>query len=75
MFGIKGKLVPRYIGPFLVLVRLGNVAYHFELPPALAGVYNVFHVFQLKKCLKLSWMSLSTMSRPSMSTCLIQSIQ
>jgi hypothetical protein len=41
MFGIKGKLVPRYIGPFLVLVRLGNMAYHFELLPALAGMYNV----------------------------------
>jgi hypothetical protein len=51
-FGIKGKLAPRYIGLFLVLVRLGNVAYHLELPPTLAGVHNMFHVFQLKKCLK-----------------------
>jgi hypothetical protein len=37
---------------FLVLVRLGNVAYHLELPPNLASVHNMFHVFQLKKCLK-----------------------
>jgi hypothetical protein len=51
-FGIKGKLAPRYIGPFLILARLGNVAYRLELPPALVGVHNVFHVSQLKKCLK-----------------------
>jgi hypothetical protein len=51
-FGIKGKLAPRYIGPFPILARLGNVAYHLELPPNLAGVHNVFHVTQLKKCLK-----------------------
>jgi hypothetical protein len=43
-FGIKGKLAPRYIGPFLVLARLGNMAYRLELPPALAGVHNVFHI-------------------------------
>jgi hypothetical protein len=51
-FGIKGRLVPRYIGPFLVLARLGNVAYRLELPSILAGVHIVFHVSQLKKCLK-----------------------
>jgi hypothetical protein len=51
-FGIKGKLAPRYIGPFLILARLGNVAYRLELPPALVGVHNVFHVSQLKKCLR-----------------------
>jgi hypothetical protein len=51
-FGIKGKLEPHYIGPFLILARLGNVAYRLELPQTLAGVHNVFHVSQLKKCLK-----------------------
>jgi hypothetical protein len=51
-FGIKGKLAPCYIGPFLILAKLGNVAYHLELPPTMAGVHNVFHVSQLKKCLK-----------------------
>jgi hypothetical protein len=43
-FGIKGKLAPHYIGPFLILARLGNVAYRLELPPALEGVHNVLHV-------------------------------
>jgi hypothetical protein len=51
-FGIKGKLAPRYIGPFLVLARLGNMAYYLEPLPTLAGVHNVFHVSQLTKCLK-----------------------
>jgi hypothetical protein len=49
---IKGKLPPRYIGPFLMLARLGNVAYRLELPPTLVGVHNVFHISQLKKYLK-----------------------
>jgi hypothetical protein len=51
-FEIKGNLAPRYIGPFLVLARLGNVAYRLELPSALTGMHNVFHVSQLKKCLR-----------------------
>jgi hypothetical protein len=51
-FGIKGKLAPRYIGPFLILARLGNVAYCLEVPPTLAGMHNVFHVSQLRKCLR-----------------------
>jgi hypothetical protein len=52
MFGIKSKLVSRYIDPFLILARLGNVAYRLELPPILTGVHNVFHVSQLKKYLR-----------------------
>jgi hypothetical protein len=53
-FRIKGQLTPPCIDPFLVLVRLGNVVYHLELRPTLTGVHNVFHVSQLKKCLKPS---------------------
>jgi hypothetical protein len=51
-FGVKGKLASHYINPFLILARLGNVAYRLELPPTLADVHNVFHVSQLKKCLR-----------------------
>jgi hypothetical protein len=51
-FGIKGKLAPRYIGPFSILEMCGNVAYKLELPPLLAGVHNIFHISQLKKSLK-----------------------
>ena len=49
-FGIKGKLAPRFIGPFKVLSRKGEVAYEIELPEILSAVHNVFHVSQLKKC-------------------------
>jgi hypothetical protein len=51
-FGMKGKLAPRYIGPFPILEKCGSVAYKLELPPSLAGVHDIFHVSQLKKCLK-----------------------
>jgi hypothetical protein len=51
-FGVKGKLSPRYIGPFPILEKCGNVAYKLELQPSLAGVHDIFHVSQLKKCLK-----------------------
>jgi hypothetical protein len=51
-FGVKGKLMPCYIGPFPILEKCGTVAYKLDLPPSLAGVYNIFHVSQLKKCLK-----------------------
>jgi hypothetical protein len=50
---VRGKLAPRYIGPFKVLERKGEVAYHLELPPNLSGVHEVFHVSQLKKCLRV----------------------
>jgi hypothetical protein len=50
-FNMKGKLAPRYIGPFKIIERCGEVAYQLELPESLAGVHDVFHVSQLKKCL------------------------
>jgi hypothetical protein len=50
-FNVKGKLVLRYIGPFQVIDRKGEVAYQLELPPQLSDVHDVFHVSQLKKCL------------------------
>jgi hypothetical protein len=52
-FGVKGKLAPRYIGPFPILERCGPVAYRLQLPKTLSGVHNVFHVSQLKKCLRV----------------------
>jgi hypothetical protein len=51
-FGIKGKLAPRFIGPFTVLERRGKVAYRLELPPNLSQVHDVFHVSQLRRCFK-----------------------
>jgi hypothetical protein len=50
-FGVKGKLAPRYIGPYQILARRGEVAYQFSLPENLSAVHNVFHASQLKKCL------------------------
>ena len=43
-FGQKGKLTPRFIGPFEILQRVGPVAYHLALPPSLQGSHDVFHV-------------------------------
>jgi hypothetical protein len=51
-FGVKEKLSPRYIGPFCILEKCGKVTYKLELPPSLAGVHDIFHIFQLKKYLK-----------------------
>jgi hypothetical protein len=51
-FGVKGKLAPRYIGPFPILEKCGTVAYKLDLSPSLTRVHNIFHVSQLKKCLK-----------------------
>jgi hypothetical protein len=52
-FKVKGKLSPRLIGPFLILKRVGEVAYQLELPDHLSDVHDVFHVSQLKKCLRV----------------------
>ena len=51
-FQEKGKLAPRYIGPFQILGRRGKFAHALVLPDSLLGVYNVFHVSQLKTCLR-----------------------
>nr|GFB52654.1 putative reverse transcriptase domain-containing protein [Tanacetum cinerariifolium] len=50
LFGKRGKLNPRYVGPFKVLERIGDVAYKIVLPEELSIVYNTFHVSNLKKC-------------------------
>jgi hypothetical protein len=52
-FNVKGKLSLCFIGPFKILKRLGEVAYQLELPNHLADVHDVFHVSQLKKCLRV----------------------
>ena len=52
-FNMKGKLALRYIGPFKILERHGEVAYQLELPMSLSGVHDVFHVSQLKKYLRI----------------------
>jgi hypothetical protein len=51
-FGMKGKLATRYIGPLPIIEMCGTIAYKLELPPSLAGVHDIFHASQLKKCLK-----------------------
>jgi hypothetical protein len=51
MKGMK-RLAPRNIGPFPILEKCGTVAYKLDLAPSLVGVHNIFHMSQLKKCLK-----------------------
>ncbi|GJR93835.1 putative reverse transcriptase domain-containing protein [Tanacetum coccineum] len=50
-FGKKGKLTPRFVGPFEITERIGPVAYRLDLPEELDGVHDTFHVSNLKKCL------------------------
>jgi hypothetical protein len=52
-FKIRGKLAPKYIGPFKILEQREEVAYQLELPPQLSDVHDVFHVSQLRKCLRV----------------------
>nr|GEZ30701.1 reverse transcriptase domain-containing protein [Tanacetum cinerariifolium] len=49
-FGKRGKLNPRYVGPFKLLEKVGSVAYKLKLPQELSMVHNTFHVSNLKKC-------------------------
>ncbi|GKB84201.1 hypothetical protein Tco_0956473 [Tanacetum coccineum] len=50
-FGKKGKLAPRFVGPFEIIEMIGLVAYRLRLPEELNGVYDTFHVSNPKKCL------------------------
>ena len=51
-FSSTGKLAPRFIGPFSIAERIGPVAYRVTLPSHLSGIHNVFHVSQLRKCIR-----------------------
>jgi hypothetical protein len=51
-FGIKRKLEPRYVGPYRIIEKNGRVAYKLSLPRELGAIFLVFHVSQLKKCLR-----------------------
>ena len=53
-FQMKGKLAPRFVGPYKTLEQRGEVAYQLELPPNMIGIHDVFHVSQLKRCLRVS---------------------
>jgi hypothetical protein len=69
-FKVKGKLSPRFIGPFRIFSRVGEMAYKLELPDHLSDVHDVFHVSQLKKCLcvpekQLSMEELSVQDDPT----------
>jgi hypothetical protein len=48
-FGKKGKLSPRYVGPFEITQRVGKLAYRVTLPADLAGMHDIFHVSMLRK--------------------------
>ena len=52
-FGVKQKLAPRYVGPFQIIGQSGKVAYKIQLPPEMSAIFNVFHISQLKKCLRI----------------------
>ncbi|WMV59105.1 hypothetical protein MTR67_052490 [Solanum verrucosum] len=50
-FGKKGNISPRYIGPYRISKRIGNVANELELPQELAAIHPAFHISMLKKCM------------------------
>jgi hypothetical protein len=51
-FQVKGKLAPRFVGPYPIIGRVGPAAYRLELPESMSDIHNVFHVSQLRKCLQ-----------------------
>jgi len=53
-FGVKGKLAPRYVGPYEIIELCGPVAYRVRLPPQLSNIHDIFHVSQLKKCIRVA---------------------
>ena len=52
-FGVKRKLAPRYVGPYKIIEQSGRVAYKLQLPLEMSTIFNVFHVSQLRKCLRV----------------------
>jgi len=50
---VKGKLAPRYVGPYEIIEICGPVAYRVKLPPQLSTIHDIFHVSQLKKCIRV----------------------
>jgi hypothetical protein len=52
-FGIKRKLAPRFVGPYKILKRKGLVAYKLQLPESMSAIFSVFHVSNLRKCLRV----------------------
>ena len=53
-FGVKRKLAPQYVGPYKIIEQCGLVAYRLQLPPEMSAIFNIFHVSQLKKCLRVT---------------------
>jgi hypothetical protein len=52
-FQVKGKLAPRFVDPYPIIGRIGPATYYLQLPESMSDVHNVFHVSQLRKCLKV----------------------